>query len=230
MSHEAFPSTGFPRARTGGPVLVVTDTQRAYERIKERIITTQMPPGAVIQEAVLMTELGLGRTPIREALKILEAEKLVVVSSRRGMFVSGVSISDLAEIQEIRSVLDPLCVRLAVARITPLELAEMRLLVEAGQAPAEKRDLKALMALDRRFHAFLARSSCNELLEAELEMLYNLSARIWYLYLDRLDQDDLAFNDLAEILEALEAKDVGRAERAILGHIRDFGDAVRRHI
>ena len=85
--------------------MVVTDTQRAYERIKERIITTQMPPGAVIQEAVLMTELGLGRTPIREALKILEAEKLVVVSSRRGMFVSGVSISDLAEIQEIRSVL-----------------------------------------------------------------------------------------------------------------------------
>jgi DNA-binding GntR family transcriptional regulator len=218
----------FPRARTGGPVLVVTDTQRAYERIKERVITTQMPPGAVIQEAVLMAELGLGRTPIREALKILEAEKLVVVSSRRGMFVSGVSISDLAEIQEIRSVLDPLCVRLAIARITPAELAEMRLLVEAGQA--EKRDLKSLMALDRRFHTTLARSSCNELLAAELDMLYNLSARIWYLYLDRLDQDDLSFDDLAEILTALEAKDVGRAEQAILGHIRDFGDAVRRHI
>jgi DNA-binding GntR family transcriptional regulator len=210
--------------------LVVTDTQRAYERIKERIITTQMPPGAVIQEAVLMAELGLGRTPIREALKILEAEKLVVVSSRRGMFVSGVSISDLAEIQEIRSVLDPLCVRLAVARITPTELGEMRSLVEAGQARTEKRDMKALMMLDRRFHTLLARTSCNELLAAELEMLYNLSARIWYLYLDRLDQDDLTFDDLAEIVEALETKDVGRAEQAILGHIRDFGDAVRRHI
>ena len=210
--------------------MVVTDTQRAYERIKKRIITTQMPPGAVIQEAVLMTELGLGRTPIREALKILEAEKLVVVSSRRGMFVSGVSISDLAEIQEIRSVLDPLCVRLAVVRITPPELAEMRLLVEAGRAPAEKRDLTALMALDRRFHSLLAKSSWNELLATELDMLYNLSARIWYLYLDRLDQDDLPFDDLAEIVEALETKDVGRAERAILGHIRDFGDAVRRHI
>ena len=210
--------------------MVVTDTQRAYERIKERIITTQMPPGAVIQEAALMAELGLGRTPIREALKILEAEKLVVVSSRRGMFVSGVSISDLAEIQEIRSVLDPLCVRLAVSRITPAELAEMRSLVEAGLVLAEKRDVKALMALDRRFHALLARGACNELLEAELEMLYNLSARIWYLYLDRLDQDDFTFDNLAEILEALETKDVGRAERAILEHIREFGDAVRRHI
>jgi DNA-binding GntR family transcriptional regulator len=87
-----------------------------------------------------------------------------------------------------------------------------------------------MMALDRRFHSLLARSACNELLEAELEMLYNLSARIWYLYLDRLDQSDLAFDALVEILEALEAKDTGRAERAILSHIRDFGDAVRRHI
>jgi GntR family transcriptional regulator, rspAB operon transcriptional repressor len=210
--------------------LVVTDTQRAYERIKERIITTQMPPGAVIQEAVLMAELGLGRTPIREALKILEAEKLVVVSSRRGMFVSSVSISDLAELQEIRAVLDPLCVRLAVARITPAELAEMRALVAVGQAQVEKRDLKALLALDRHFHSLLAKSACNELLATELEMLYNLSARIWYLYLERLDQNELTFNDLAEILTALETKDVGRAEQAILGHIRDFGDAVRRHI
>jgi DNA-binding GntR family transcriptional regulator len=210
--------------------LVVTDTQRAYERVKERIITTQMPPGAVIQEAVLMAELGLGRTPIREALKLLEAEKLVVVSSRRGMFVSGVSISDLAEIQEIRSVLDPLCVRLAVARVSAVELAEMRSLVEAGQVQEVKRDLKTLMALDRRFHSLLARGSGNELLEAELEMLFNLSARIWYLYLDRLDEDDLGFDDLAEITMALETKDVGRAEQAILRHIRDFGEAVRRHI
>jgi len=210
--------------------LVLTDTQRAYERIKEQIITTQMPPGAVIQETVLIAELGLGRTPIREALKLLEAEKLVVVSSRRGMFVTGVSISDLAEIQEIRSVLDPLCVRLAVARISAAELAEMRQLMAAAQAPAENWDMAALMVFDRRFHALLAKAACNELLEAELAMLYNLSARIWYLYLDRLVPSDLTFDALAEILSALETKDTGRAEQAILRHIRDFGDTVRHHI
>ena len=177
-----------------------------------------------------MTELGLGRTPIREALKLLEAEKLVVVSSRRGIFVTGVSISDLAEIQEIRSVLDPLCVRLAVLRISAAELAEVREVIAAAQAPAENGDTNALMALDRRFHALLARASGNELLEAELVMLYNLSARIWYLYLDRLTPSDLSFDALAEILAALETKDSGRAEQAILGHIRDFGDTVRQHI
>jgi len=179
---------------------------------------------------VLIAELGLGRTPIREALKLLEAEKLVVVSSRRGMFVTGVSISDLAEIQEIRSVLDPLCVRLAVARISAAELAEMRQLMAAAQAPAENWDMAALMVFDRRFHALLAKAACNELLEAELAMLYNLSARIWYLYLDRLVPSDLTFDALAEILSALETKDTGRAEQAILRHIRDFGDTVRHHI
>ncbi len=216
---------------TGGLALVITDTQRAYERIKERIITTQMPPGAVIQETVLMAELGLGRTPIREALKLLEAEKLVVVSARRGMYRQrgqhfrpggdpGDSLSSGSLVCPVSRSADharrnwPKCGRWWKRRKLWLE----------------KRDLTALMALDRRFHALLARSSCNELLEAELETLYNLSARIWYLYLDRLDQSDLAYDAWGEILAALETKDIGRAERAILRHIRDFGDAVRRHI
>lgn len=210
--------------------MLLTDTQRAYERIKERIITTQMPPGAVIQESMLMADLGFGRTPIREALKLLEAEKLVVVSSRRGMFVTGVSISDLAEIQEIRSVLDPLCVRLAVARISPPELVALHQIVDAAQAPVASLDMAALMELDRRFHTLLAAAAGNEFLEGELEMLYNLSARIWYLYLDRMAPSELTFDALAEILVALETKDAGRAEQAILKHIRDFGDAVRHHL
>jgi DNA-binding GntR family transcriptional regulator len=214
----------------GDLFVLLTDTQRAYERIKERIITTQMPPGAVIQESMLMADLGFGRTPIREALKLLEAEKLVVVSSRRGMFVTGVSISDLAEIQEIRSVLDPLCVRLAVARISPPELVALHQIVDAAQAPVASLDMAALMELDRRFHTLLAAAAGNEFLEGELEMLYNLSARIWYLYLDRMAPSELTFDALAEILVALETKDAGRAEQAILKHIRDFGDAVRHHL
>ena len=101
----------------------VTDTQRAYELIRVKIITTQMPPGAVIHEGDLMAELGLGRTPIREALKLLEAQRLVSVSPRRGMFVAPINLADLGEIEEMRSVLDPLSVRLAAARIMPAVLA-----------------------------------------------------------------------------------------------------------
>ncbi len=206
----------------------LTDTQRAYELIQEKIIITEMPPGAVIQEAALMAEMGLGRTPIREALKLLEAARLVTVSPRRGMFVTAINITDLTQIQEIRIVLDPLCVRLMIQRATPAELAELRDLVNRAQTASSSGDVKSLMALDHRFHCLIAKGTRNDLLMAEQEMLYNLSRRIWYFYLNRLNPDDLAFDALDEIVTALETRDVARAEQAVIRHISHFGDAIRR--
>ncbi len=166
--------------------MVLTDAQRAYSQIRERIITTVMKPGSVIEEAELMAELGLGRTPIREALKLLEAERLVVVSPRRGMFVADVTLTDLRQIEEIRLELDTLCVRLAVQRMTSTQLEEMRRLVAELEQVAGQYSQADLLNLDRRFHALLREASHNRLLEAECKMLYNLSLRIWYLFVDRL--------------------------------------------
>ena len=208
--------------------MICTDTQKAYELIKERIITTQMRPGSVIQEAGLMSELGLGRTPIREALKRLEAERLVVISPRRGIFVADVSISDLSHIQEIRMALDVLCVRLAVERSSPAELAEMKHLIAEYRASAANSNQTALMALDRHFHQLLAKSSHNKFLEAEIDLFYNLSMRIWYLYLSQLELGSIDMEAFIEIMEAIETNDVEHAEQALLAHIRRFGDSVKR--
>jgi DNA-binding GntR family transcriptional regulator len=210
--------------------LIPTDTQRAYDLIKDRIITTQMPPGSVIQETELMADLSIGRTPIREALKLLEAEKLVSVAPRRGMFVAGINITDLAEIQEIRSVLDPLCARLAASRILPAELAELRDIVAEAQKAQVHRDARHMLRLDGRFHRVIAQATRNEFLAVEMDRLYNLSLRIWYFYLDRLDVEDLAFDALAETMKAMQDRDTARAERAMVRHISHFGDAVGRHV
>ena len=216
--------------------MAVTDTQRAYELLQEKIVTTQMSPGSVIHEASLMAETGFGRTPIREALKMLEAERLVTVSPRRGMFVTTINISDLAEIQEVRSVLDLLCVRLAAQRITDAEVAELRaLMTEIAAAQGRGRgnghnppDMRVLMGLDLRFHRLLARFSRNSILISEIEMLYNLSRRIWYYYLDRLSPEDLAFQAFPQVVDALEQRDEARAERALSAHITDFSAAIRK--
>lgn len=208
--------------------MVLTDTQRAYELIKQKIITTEMPPGGVIQETALMGELGLGRTPIREALKLLEAEHLVTVSPRRGMFVTPINISDLAKLQEIRSVLDMLIVRLAAQRVTPADLAQMRAWVEQAQSAEQTGDMRPLMSLDQRFHELLGGSTRNELLATENDRLYNLSARIWYYYLEQLCPGDLALDALVEVVDALEAGDVSRAEEAMSRHTSDFRDSIRR--
>ena len=205
-----------------------TDTKRAYELIKDKIITIAMQPGSVINEATLMAETGLGRTPIREALKRLEAARLVTVSPRRGMFVTTINISDLGQIQEIRSVLDPLCVRLAIQRATAAEKAELRNLVNQAQAASVNGDVTALMDLDCRFHHLLAKATHNDLLIAENEMFYDLARRIWHFYLDRLNPDDLAFDALEEIISGLEASEVTTAEQAVMRHIVHFGNAIRK--
>jgi DNA-binding GntR family transcriptional regulator len=208
--------------------MVLTDTQRAYELIKQKIVTTEMPPGGVIQEAALMAQLGLGRTPIREALKLLEAEHLVTVSPRRGMFVTPINISDLAKLQEIRSVLDMLIVRLAAQRVTSTDLAQMHAWVEQARVALDGGDMRSLMTIDQRFHELLGVSTRNELLARENERLYNLSARIWYYYLDRLCPDDLALDALVDVVRALETGDASGAERAMSRHISDFSESIRR--
>jgi DNA-binding GntR family transcriptional regulator len=216
--------------------MAVTDTQRAYELLQEKIVTTEMLPGSVIHEASLMAEIGLGRTPIREALKMLEAERLVTVSPRRGMFVTNINISDLAEIEEVRSALDPLSVRLAAQRITASEIAEMRALVAEVDTCLARRtgnghhaaDMRELMSLDRRFHHLLAQSTRNTILISEIEMLYNLSRRIWYFYLDRLTPADLAFDAITDVIDALEERDVEKAVKALTAHIADFGASIRK--
>jgi DNA-binding GntR family transcriptional regulator len=210
--------------------MVLTDAQRAYSQIRERIITTALKPGSVIEEAQLMAELGLGRTPIREALKLLEAEKLVVVSPRRGMFVADVTLTDLRQIEEIRLELDSLCVRLAVQRMTSSQMEEMRRLVIELEEAAGQYSQADLLNLDRRFHALLRDACHNQLLAGECKMFFNLSVRIWYLFVDRLTPESLAEEAFTDILAAVETKDVQRADRAIRRHIMQFGEAVKQYI
>ena len=210
--------------------MALTDAQQAYEQVKERIITTQMLPGTVIQIDDLMTGLRLGRTPVREALKLLEAQKLVVVSPRRGIFVADVTLTDLLQIHEIRVEMETLCVRLAVERISASQLAEMRRLVKEVADGEARSDQAALLQIDRRFHALIAEAAHNRLLQTEMEKLYNLSLRIWYLCMSQIVPSDLAEDAFGEILTAIETKDVVRANRAIHQHILHFHESIKQYL
>jgi DNA-binding GntR family transcriptional regulator len=210
--------------------MALTDAQQAYGQIKERIITTQMLPGMVIQIDDLMTGLRLGRTPVREALKLLEAQKLVVVSPRRGIFVADVTLTDLLQIHEIRVEIEALCVRLAVVRISASQLAEMRRLVNEVADGEARSDQAALLQIDRRFHALIAEAAHNRLLQTEMEKLYNLSLRIWYLCMSQIVPSDLAEDAFGEILTAIETQDVARANRAIHRHLLHFHESIKQYL
>jgi DNA-binding GntR family transcriptional regulator len=201
-------------------------SQEAYNLIKDKIITLELPPSSVIDEHALMEDLGLGRTPIREALQRLSAEGLVNAVPRRGTFVTDISITDLQAISEVRIVLAGFCAQLAAQRVTVEQLAQMKaVLQDLNQVRAG--DAKALMDIDRRFQRLLYGASANEFLEDVLDHLYDLSLRLWHLVLPRLGDVRHAIEQHHEIAAALEAGDGVRAEALIRDHIRQFQQRIR---
>jgi len=209
--------------------MAMTDADKAYHQIKERIITVKMPPGSVIQETKLMDELSLGRTPIREALKRLQTESLVVVAPRRGLFVADVTITDLQQIYEVRVEIECLCARLAAQRFTPDHLAEMRRLVAAYQA-GDKDDKLLVLDLDRQMHSLLARATGNKFLCEEFEQFYNLSIRIWHLAINRINSRDIDVEAHLDILTAIEEGDSCRAEKRMRAHIQHFHQTIKNYL
>jgi DNA-binding GntR family transcriptional regulator len=201
-------------------------SEKAYRLIKDKIITLDLPPAELINEQALMEDLGLGRTPIREALLQLAQEDLVTVAPRRGMFVSDIRITDLQKIFEVRIVLEGLCARLAAQRITEDQLAQMSEVIEDLRGVSEE-DIGALMASDAHFHALLYQAAQNEFLADLLDRLYAPSLRMWYLVLNRLGNVRAAIEEHAAVLEALQAGDADMAEALMQEHVIDFQQQIK---
>jgi DNA-binding GntR family transcriptional regulator len=201
-------------------------SEKAYHLIKEKIVTLELKPLSVIDEQALKEDLGLGRTPIREALHRLAAEGLVIIAPRRGMFVADISITDLQKIFEVRMLLEGFCARLAAHRATAEQVAQMEATLEELERVPEG-DIEALMAIDERLHELLYLSADNEFLADSLHRLHALSLRLWHLVLDRLSNVQEAVEQHREITKALKAGDEARAEKLVQQHIAHFQQEVR---
>jgi DNA-binding GntR family transcriptional regulator len=212
----------------GPPALATASlSDRAYHAIREMIVSLELRPGAVIDERLLMQQLGIGRTPTREALRRLAQEGLVEVYPRRGMFVTPVEIQDLASLAEVRSVLESSAARLAAERATDEDREAVTALIDELARHTEL-DQRELMALDERIHRQVYRCTHNAFLEATLEQYYVLALRIWYLALDQARELEQAVLDHREILEAIRDGDGARADGAMRRHVVEFEDTMRR--
>lgn len=204
-------------------------SDKAYHLIKHKITTLELTPSALIDEQRLMGDLGIGRTPIRAALRQLAAEKLVVIVPRRGTFVADISITDLQELWEVRWELEGLAARLAARRIDKEHVAQMKALFDDFDPVVAQSDHRALMDLDDRFHHLLYRASNNKFLEDALDRLYTLSARLWYVSLDRLAHQTIkeSIEKHTKIIEALEEGNAKEAERIMQEHVTVFQEQLR---
>jgi DNA-binding GntR family transcriptional regulator len=199
--------------------------ERAYVELRDRIVTLRLAPGTVLREDELMGEMGIGRTPLREAVKRLALENLVAVQPRRGTFVSEVEASDIVNISEVRAELEGYAAQLAArrmdaaARAAAGELLEEVAQVEELSLPEES---ERLMRLDERIHRFIWEASGNPYLIETLERYFTHSLRIWYLVLDRVPGLGHAVHDQTHLLEALLGRDGGRARTIMREHVLAF--------
>jgi len=203
-------------------------SEQAYRSIRDLIVTLDLPPGAVVSEADLMSRLGMGRTPVREALRALARERLVEVYPRRGIFVAGVDPRELSALSEARSVLEPAAARLAAVRLTDADRATIDELLHELDGLGRIPDERELIALDQRLHRFVYAACRNAFLESSLDDYYTHALRIWFLALDRLEHLDDAVGEHKAILEAIRDGDAEAAAATMAAHIDGFESSIRQ--
>ena len=200
---------------------------RAYTAIQDQLIMLDIPPHAAIVEGAWAEQLGVGRTPVREALKRLEVERLVVSYPRRGTFATGVDVADLGHISEIRAHLEPVAARRA-AELSPdgvrkelIDMADRTDRVDVTQIGRSE-----LMRWDLTVHRAIYDAALNPHLRDVLRY-DNLATRIFCLFLDRLPTVAAHVGEHGPLLRAIAAGDGEKAAHLAHDHVTGFEAAVR---
>lgn len=197
----------------------------AYRAVSDRLVTLRIRPGEPINDERIAAELGFGRTPVREALKRLEHERLVVSYPRRGTFATEVQIADLRHISEVRRELEPLAARMAAQRAGD---ADRRVLDGLLARLAEVSDAGTdLIRLDMTVHRALYAATRNPYLEDTLVRYDNLATRIWCLFLDRLPGLAGHVHEHGPLLRAVVDGDAEKAAALAAAHVEGFEAAIR---
>lgn len=204
--------------------LVRIDTQRAFERIREKITSLELSPGSPIDEGKLASELDMGLVPVREALILLAHDHLVETEAL-GLFVSKVEINDLQQISEIRMLLEPYCARQAAAYATADDIIVLEALSQE-QTRISPDQPKELFDLDHKFHQAIARAARNKYLAEILENFYGHSKRAWFLILPHLDFLSAAVESHLDLVKAIKDRDTERALQIMQAHVQGFYEKV----
>lgn len=200
----------------------------AYERIRDRLLMLDIKPGDLLNDDQLAKDLGVGRTPVREALKRLELDRLVVSYPRRGTFATRVEVTDLAFISEIRAQLEPLAASRAARVATAAAREQLRdVMREVESFDASAASVVETLRLDASVHRGIYAAAANPHLEDVLIRYDNLATRIWCMVLDRLPDLSRHVHEHVDLLRAvIDGDEAGAAELARI-HVSGFEHAVR---
>jgi len=194
-------------------------SDRAYDVLLEMILDLRLPPGAVVNEAKLATDVGFGRMPVREAIARLATDRFITVVPRRGTFVTPVGLDDVLDMFEAREAIECGVAYIAARRATDADLEQLRALIRAADRARSGDQYEDFLRDDHAIHAFLVRMASNGLLQDAAERLLQHNLRFWRSYWATRPTQHSSMLSHAALLEAVEARDPEAAERAMREHI-----------
>jgi DNA-binding GntR family transcriptional regulator len=202
-----------------------TLTDRAYVALEEMIVRLELRPGSAVSEAMLSQRLGIGRTPIREALQRLARERLVQILPRRGVIVSGIDVRAQLRLLEVRREVERLVARSAARRATPEERTRFAEIARGMERAARTGDDVSFLRLDREFNELCLEAARNEFADTALGLMSSLSRRFWYLhYRQAADMPETAklHADIARAVADGDEQAAARASDVLLDNIEAF--------
>jgi DNA-binding GntR family transcriptional regulator len=190
-----------------------------FVSLREAIIQGQLKPGERLMELQLAEELGVSRTPVREAIRKLELEGFVVMLPRKGAYVAGITDKDITDVFEVRAALEALAAGLAAERITDRELERLERSVVQISELTEQPDLDALVQEDAQFHEIIYRASRNQRLSQILTNLQEQIQRFRLTTLSRPGRTREALEEHKQIVDAISERNVELAQKLAWEHI-----------
>lgn len=190
-----------------------------FNTLRQAILKGELEPGERLMEIQLAERLGVSRTPIREAIRKLELEGLVVMVPRKGAEVASISEKNLKDVLEVRRALEELAVQIACERMTEEKLGELKEVLKEFKRAVKSKDLTAITEVDVKFHDVIYLATDNQRL---IQILYNLREQMYRYrmeYIKDSSQHLSLIKEHEEIIQSIENKDKERAARAAINHI-----------
>ena len=199
----------------------------AYERLRRMIVELELPPGTALTEPALVERLGIGRTPVREALRRLADERLLVIFPRRGMVVGHLGLAEVQQLFEARLAIEGQNAELAAGRASPRDDGDLAGLNAAVHAAQDEGSFRAFLQADGQLHLAVARMARNLFLETATERILTLTAWLWHAQMARygIGPRDYASHDA--IVDAIGRRDPAAARAAMSDHIQHSRELLR---
>lgn len=192
---------------------------RVFHHLRENILSGKYKEGDELKEVAIGEELGVSRTPVREAFRQLELEGLIQIIPNKGAYVTGITEKDVKDIYMIRSLLEGLCARWACEHITKEQMEEMEENIYLAKFHAQKGHLEQLAELDNRFHDILYEACDSKMLEHQLKDFHEYVLRVRKKTLANVNRGPKSNEEHEQIMEAIKAKDADRAEKLANMHM-----------